>query len=112
MARLSYLASPYTHADAEIRRRRYEAACQKAAELMLAGKTIFCPIAHSHPIAEQMPEGKAIDGEFWKRQDQPYIEMCDELIVLMLPGWAKSSGIAHEVMVATERRIPIRYIEP
>jgi hypothetical protein len=110
--KLAYLASPYSHADPEVMRERYVAVCRKAAELMLAGKVIFCPIAHSHPIAERMPEGCAVDHDLWVKQDAPYLEMCDELIVLMLPGWAQSRGIAHEVKIAQFRGIPIRYIEP
>ena len=106
-----YLASPYTHPDPKVREERYVLACKKAAELMLAGKVIFCPIAHSHPIAEHMPVGKIVDGAFWKRQDEPYVAICDEMIVYMLPGWDKSSGIAHEVRVAEQRGIPITYIE-
>jgi hypothetical protein len=71
---------------------------------------VFCPIAHSHPIAEQMPVGLAVDGDFWKRQDAPYIYACDELIVYMLPGWEQSKGIATEIGIAKDRGIPIRYI--
>ena len=107
---LTYLASPYTHPDPKVREERYLAACKKAAELMLEGKVIFCPIAHSHPISEQMPDGKAVDGAFWKHQDEPYMAMCDELIVYMLPGWDTSSGVQHEIQVAEERGIPITYL--
>ena len=110
--KLSYLASPYTHADPAVREARYQAACKKAADLMLAGKVIFCPIAHSHPIAEQMPDGKAVDGQFWKQQDEPYVEMCDELIVYMLPGWERSSGMKHEIERAQQRGIPVIYERP
>lgn len=110
--KFSYLASPYTHADPEVRRERYVAVCRKAAELMLAGKVIFSPVAHSHPIAEQMPEGCAVDAKLWEIQDAPYVALCSELIVLMLPGWAQSRGVAHEVAVAQSRRIPVLYIEP
>lgn len=106
-----YLASPYTHPDKQVRQERYLAACRKAAELMLQGEVMFCPIAHSHPIAECMPDGKAVDGDFWKKQDAPYIELCDKLIVYMLPGWEASSGIRHEIEVAQERGIPVVYVE-
>lgn len=109
---LSYLASPYTHKDPAVREERYHAACKKAAELMLAGKVIFCPIAHSHPISEHMPEGFAIDGALWEKQDEPYVSMCDELIVLMLPGWETSKGVTHEMSEAQSRKIPITFVEP
>lgn len=84
--------------------------CSKAAELMEAGEVIFCPIAHSHPIAAVMKDGRAIDPSFWQRQDSPYIHACDELIVYMMPGWQESSGVTHEIAVARDRGIPIRYV--
>ena len=111
MARLTYLASPYTHADPAVREARYVAACKVAAELMLAGKVIFCPIAHSHPISEHMPEGCAVDPDLWKKQDEPYVGVCDELIVLRLRGWEKSGGVAHEIKEATARGIPVIYMD-
>jgi hypothetical protein len=87
---------------------------------MLAGEVIFCPIAHSHPIAEHMrfsstpqgwrPTDIAVDGGFWQRQDSPYLHACDELIVYMMPGWQESSGVTHEIAVARDRGIPIRYV--
>lgn len=109
---LSYLASPYTHKDPAVRESRYHAVCKKAAELMLAGKVIFCPIAHSHPISEHMPEGCAVDAGLWKKQDEPYVSMCGEVIVLKLEGWETSGGVRHEIEEATRRGIPVSYIEP
>ncbi len=106
---ISYLASPYTHPEQRVRQERYLAACKKAAELMLSGKVIFCPIAHSHPIAEWMPLEKVMDGHFWKEQDAPYLEICDELIVFMLDGWEQSSGMKHEIERAQERGIKVIY---
>lgn len=108
---LTYLASPYTHQDAEVRLARYHAACKKAAELMLAGRVIFCPIAHSHPIAMQMPAGCDVDPDLWKKQDEPYVSMCSEVIVLRLRGWEKSGGVRHEIEEATRRGIPVTYID-
>lgn len=70
---------------------------------------IFCPIAHSHPIAEWMPLEKVMDGHFWKEQDAPYLEICDELIVFMLDGWEQSSGMKHEIERAQERGIKVIY---
>src|SRR5690349_4954373 len=109
---LTYLASPYTHADPKVREERYHAACRAAARLMLAGKTIFCPSAHSHPIAMHMPDGCAVDAKLWQKQDEPYVSMCDEVIVLMLDGWENSGGVRHEINEATQRGIPVTYERP
>ena len=112
----AYLASPYSPVgitDREhawrIREERFQAACKAAAALMRKGAVVFCPIAMSHPVESYFDAPQ--DGEFWKRQDEPYLTMCTELVVLMLPGWEQSSGVRHEVEVAQFRGIPINYME-
>lgn len=104
----AYLASPYTAPDAETREYRFKAACKSAARFMQQGLVVFSPIAHSHPI--EIEGGWQESGEFWKRQDEPYLMACDRLIVLCLPGWMTSRGVAHEIKVAKERGIPIEYV--
>lgn len=114
---LTYLASPYSpvavnhpQMQAQVREDRYWAACRAAAKLMREGRVVFCPIAHSHPIDLhfQAPES----GDFWQRQDAPYLEAATELVVLRLPGWEASRGIAHEIARAEERGIPVTYMDP
>lgn len=109
---LTYLASPYTHADPAVRESRFQAVCKKAAEMMLRGRVVFCPVAHSHPVSEAMPDGFAVDGALWQTQDAPYLEFCTELAVLMLDGWNVSKGVAHEIARAKERGIPVEYLRP
>ncbi|MCP4786572.1 MAG: DUF1937 family protein [Fuerstiella sp.] len=46
-----YLASPYSHSDANIREKRFRDVCRTAARLMRNGDVVFSPIAHGHPIA-------------------------------------------------------------
>jgi hypothetical protein len=65
-----YLASPYSHPDAEVRERRFDAACRAAAALICQGKTIFSPIAHSHAICRY---GVPLDWRFWQRHDRRYL---------------------------------------
>ena len=108
--RFTYLASPYTHDDADVRHERYVCACRAAAYLMARGEVIFSPIAHSHPIEQQ--GGRMESGEFWRRQDEPYLEFCSKLYVLLLAGWDRSAGVAHEIRRAIERGIPVEFIEP
>lgn len=117
MIAFAYLASPYTPIDVSdaaecraIREERYEASCRAAAKLMHEGKVTFSPIVHSHPI-ERYFDGPE-SGEFWKRQDEPYLTLCTEMVVLMLPGWEESRGVKHEIEVARFRGIPISYMEP
>ena len=105
-----YLASPYSHADERVMFSRFEAACQAAAKLMLAGETVFSPIAHSHPVCVHIA-GVQTDFEFWMKQDLPILRCAEKLLVLMLPGWEQSRGVTEEIRVAKTEGIPVEYID-
>ena len=108
---LIYLASPYSDPDPGVRQARFEATCRAAAVLMRAGEAVFAPVCHSHPIA--LHGGlHATAFDFWMRADRPLLEACTEVMVLRLPGWEQSRGIAEELRIAAERGIPETYIEP
>jgi len=102
-----YLASPYSHPDAEVRQQRFEAVCRAAAELIRMGKTIFSPISHSHAICRH---GLPLDWRFWERHDRHYLETCDEVIVLMLDGWQESVGVQAEITMARALGKPVSFL--
>jgi len=105
-----YLASPYTHTSSIIREQRYKKACRAAARLMLEGYNVFCPIAHSHPIALEIPD-YATNGPFWKKQDVPILRHASRLMVLTIDGWDTSSGIKWEIDLARNLHMPVEYIK-
>jgi len=105
-----YLASPYSHPEAEVRRRRFDAVCKAAAKLMLAGRVVFCPIAHSHPIHTHGVD--AIDHDFWLRQDKPFLDNAECVGVLMLRGWDTSVGVIHEIGEAVDAGKQVIYYTP
>lgn len=106
---LIYLASPYSHPDADVRERRFQAVCKAAGELMQLGYVVFSPIAHSHSIAAlcDMPK----DWAFWERQDTAILGRCSAMIVLKLDGWEQSIGIKAEVEFAQKRGIPVAWFD-
>ena len=104
-----YLASPYSHPDPRVRDARFQAACRAAAALLSAGEIVFSPIAHSHPIAAH---GLPTAWEFWECADRELLRRCDELLVLMLPGWQESRGVQAEIATARELGMPVRYLAP
>jgi hypothetical protein len=106
---LIYLASPYSNADPAVEQARFDAVCRAAAALMRQGLLVFSPIAHSHPIARF---GLPTDWSFWQRYDSAFLAQCDELWVLMLPGWDRSVGVRAEVRLAKEMGKPMRLVEP
>jgi nucleoside 2-deoxyribosyltransferase len=104
-----YLASPYSHPDPAVRQERYEAVCQAAAELISRGHIVFSPVAHSHTIATYGLPG---DWEFWQRTDRWFIRHCQRLVVLTLPGWRESQGVAAEMEIARGLGKPVVLLAP
>lgn len=104
-----YLAVPYSHPDKHVRAARNEIVTSVSAYMMGMGMHVFSPITHSHHIAEKgnLPNG----WDYWGEQDSRYIEMCDRLIVLTLPGWLDSEGVTAEIKLAEELGKPISYID-
>ena len=67
-----------------------------AGDLATAGAPIFCPIAHSHPIAAAGGIDP-LDHEFWMALDRPFMAAADILVVARLPGWEVSEGVRVEI---------------
>src|ERR1700704_5407942 len=109
MNKLYYLASPYSLYPGG-KQEAFELVCKKAAELMVLGHLVFCPIAHSHPI-EQLGMKETHSGDFWLKQDFAILKHCDELLVYMMPGWKQSTGLAAELKFAEFNNIPITFLE-
>lgn len=93
-----YLASPYTHEDPNIMELRYEAAVEKAGELMEEGHIVYSPIAHCHPIA--IKHGLPRDFTYWKKHARSFLLWADVLCTLRISGWLTSTGINEEVLIA------------
>jgi len=103
-----YLATPYSDPSSAIKFIRFNDVNMVAAKLMSQGYAVFSPISHNHPIAQSgnLPMG----WEFWQEYDKIFLEWCDELWVLMLPGWKKSIGVQAEIKIANEMGKYIHYI--
>jgi nucleoside 2-deoxyribosyltransferase len=111
MRKIIYLASPYSHTDEQVLQARCRAAQKAAARLMQDGNTVISPIAHSHGIADFLPDNLRLDGDFWMEQDLPLLARCDEMAVLCLEGWEDSKGLKREIAFASKRGIPISFLE-
>ncbi len=103
MDELWYLGSPYSHPDAWMRELRFRAVARVVGALMeRRGIAIFCPIAHSHPISETLPQ-RLNSHDFWMKRLEPLEPACKGLIVCALPGWQKSKGLKVEIELFSER---------
>jgi hypothetical protein len=56
--------------------------------------------------------GLPLDWEFWRRHDLKYLGLCDEVIVLTLPGWCESIGIQAEIAAARAMGKRVTFMEP
>lgn len=105
----TYLISPYSHPDPTVRKERYENACCAAGVLMKKGYKIFSPIAHSHAIEQFFDR---IEGfAFWMAQDKPFFDAAKDAIVLTLPGWKESKGVAKEIQWAVQQNKTVTYYD-
>lgn len=105
---LYYMASVYTQFPKGLEEAYIEAS-KCAATLLKRGMNVFSPIAHSHPIAVYGSIDK-IDHDFWMRLDIAILDECDEMLVVMMPGWRDSRGIAAEIKHARETGKPISFL--
>ncbi len=105
-----YLCSPYSDPDPAVRQERFEAVCRAAAKLMAKGLVVFSPIAHTHHIAlaGNLPTG----WDYWQRVDEAFLAACSRVVVLELPGWRESKGIAEELRLARVMGKDISYLKP
>ena len=109
-----YLASPYSARlkdgtpDETTMHLRFLQVCAMAGNIIADGYVVFCPIAHSVPIADTMDNH--LDADFWLGQDVHFVDWAEELWVLMLPGWEESSGVKREIALAEEKRKPVLFI--
>lgn len=105
-----YAATPYSkypggHEAAFI------AACQVTATLIRHGQPVFCPIAHSHPIAIH-GNLSLTDHNIWLPADRPLMDAAGGILVVMLEGWDESIGVRHEIEVFQKAGKPIAYLQP
>lgn len=107
--KIYYLASPYSHSDPKVRKRRYEKQQEISANLIVAGYLLITPIEMSHKLSltHKLPTGY----EFWKERDRALLERCDAIIVCSnMPGWRESVGVTDEIAYAKELGKEILYL--
>lgn len=109
-SKLIYLASPYWHESAWMRKGRVELVQQKTAELLYQGYVIYSPIAHNAELARYLPPSIRNSHGFWLGLDLVILRRCDELWVLTLLEWKLSRGVLCEIEEAKKLSLPIRYI--
>lgn len=113
---MMYLASPYSHSDPEVIEQRHTRVLFAAVKLLEAGNHVFSPIVYSYSLVRNghINWEDGVPGAWlaWKELDENFIDRCDVLGVLMLPGWEESAGVAAEIDYAEQRGMYIIYYNP
>jgi hypothetical protein len=102
-----YVASPYSHPDKKIQEERYVLVSKACAELVSKGYIAFSPITYGHTLIgfKDMPG----DWKFWNNFCISFLEKCETMIVLTIPGWEESVGIKEEIEFAKKNNIKVFY---
>lgn len=108
--KLAYLACPYSHPDHEIMEARHHLVNRMAFELHKRGRMVYSPLTHNIPLIK-LNGGKGT-WEEWGNFDLAMLSRCNELIVLTVPGWQDSKGVACEIAHAKKLELPIEMINP
>lgn len=107
-----YLATPYGGwAGNPGLSEAFAQACRQTAILIEAGVSVFCPIAHTHPVAAA-GELDALNHDIWMPTDRPMMDAARGLIVCKMEGWHESKGVTEERRVFREAGKPIVYMDP
>lgn len=101
-----YLAIPYTG----MRESSYEQANQFTVDAMRMGYNPFSPITHSHPLTDY---GVPTSWDFWETIDMDWIDICEEVWVLVPHEGTKkvkeSTGVQAEIKYALKNNKQIKW---
>lgn len=89
-----YIASPYSHADPEVRERRYQQVMYYTAALLGTRRWCYSPIVHCHELANT--HNIPTDAQYWMNYNFAMLSSAKELHVYCLDGWQDSVGVAAE----------------
>lgn len=94
-----YLMCPYYSPLPTLREARATLASIVAGELMqqFPGDWVFSPITQGHAVAPWLPSAKLKDHDFWLNWCKGAFRDATRVMLLPLPGWKQSNGIAEEL---------------
>lgn len=104
-----YLATPYSKYQLGLDA-AFKHACVASAKLVASGVRLYCPIAHTHPIAIY-GEIDPRNHEVWLGLDGPFMKGACGLIVTTMQGWSESYGISVEIDSFNLQNKPVRYLD-
>ena len=101
MKKVIYLAGPYTASSPEEINANVTAAINVQGELMRHGYAVFSP----HANYGHGPAGVTYQSVM----DMCFAHLSTANLIVMMPGWERSSGSCREIGFAIARNIPVYY---
>jgi hypothetical protein len=100
-----YLASPYSHPLASVRKQRAFAVNTYSGKLLAEGVHVYATIWATHRIAanHRLP----MDHLFWLAFNKAFIDPSAGVIVCDIPGWQVSKGCQQEIEYARDVGKPV-----
>ena len=89
-----YLSSPYSKYPDGIEA-AFQEVCRAAGALIRVGVPVYCPIAHTHPIALHSGTDPMCH-KTWLSLDKAFVDTSVGMIICMMPTWESSKGIRQE----------------
>ena len=86
-----------------------EAVSRVASGLTDIDRRVFCPLTYAQALLDHGFAHK--DDQWWYEYDVGWLPHCDELVILMLPGWAESEGVRTEIEAAEALGVRTTYLE-
>ncbi|EID73099.1 MULTISPECIES: DUF1937 family protein [Rhodococcus] len=105
-----FLACPYSHADPAVTHERFLASNEVAGYIVESGHAVFSQVSMSHPVnLTFIGKDNTAIGTMWGPVDRVFMDAMEELIILDLPGWDRSSGIRREIefFESRDRRVSL-----
>lgn len=106
--KLVYLSAPYSKAEDKDELMRQ--VMKFSGDYMVAypGQHVVSPL-FNHYSLHLVPQ-LGSDYDFWGSYSRNLLSRCDLMIVLQLPGWDQSVGVADEIAEAGARNIQVKYL--
>ena len=108
--RRCYLATPYSLYDKGLNA-AFKESSRIAGLLAQRGINVFCPIALAHPMSAFSGIDPK-DHDFWMARDEPWMEVCEALVVARMQGWQNSRGVGAEIDIFEKADKPVFFLNP
>jgi hypothetical protein len=108
MGRKIFVAGPFNGVSEEEKQGRVNSIKLYCVKLFSEGDTPISALLMGLTFADI--GGLPTNTEMWMEYCEKMLNGCDELHVLMLDGWEKSTGVAAEIEIAKRLGIEIKYI--